>query len=88
MQECPFSIVDAIPGGPSDTFESVRSRLHDGDGHRYTMDSAGDESSVPGRKACGKFVDGGHSSGVLSDSYEDDGDSSCNSTWNELGEQA
>ena len=88
MLECPFSIVDAIPGGPSATFNAVRSRLHDGDGHRYTMDSAGDESSVPGREACGKVVDVGHSSGVLSDSYEDDGNSSCNSTWNELGEQA
>ena len=80
MQEFPFSIVDAIPGGPSATFNAVRSRLHDGDGHRYTMDSAGDESSVPCRMVRGKVVDVGDSSGVSSDSCEDDGDCSCNST--------
>ena len=84
LQECPFSIVDAIPGGPSDTFESVRSRLHDGDGHRDTMVSAGDESSVPGNMACGMVVDEGNSSDVLSDSCEEDGDSSCEPPWDSL----
>ena len=86
MQEFPFSIVDAIPGGPSATFNAVRSRLHDGDGHRYTLDSAGDESSVPGREACCQVVDVGHSSGVLSESDEDDGGMWCDFKWNELCE--
>ena len=84
MQECPFSIVDAIPGGPSATFNVVRSRLHDGDGHRDTMVSAGDESSVPGNMACGMVVDEGNSCDVLSDSCEEDGDSSCEPPWDSL----
>ena len=79
MLECPFSIVDAIPGGPSATFNAVRSRLHDGDGRRYTMESAVAESQVPCRKPCDKVDDVGDSSGELSDLYEDDGDRSCNS---------
>ena len=71
MLECPFSIVNAIPGGPSATFNAVRTRLHDGDGHRDKMDPAGDEVEV---------VDVEGSSCVSSDSREDDGDCSCNST--------
>ena len=68
MLECPFSIVNAIPGGPSATFNAVRTRLHDGDGHRDKMDPAGDEVEV---------VDVEGSSCVSSDSREDDGYCSC-----------
>ena len=80
MLECPFSIVDAIPGGPSATFNAVRTRLHAGDGHRDKMDPAGDESSVPCLKVLREVVDGEDSSGVSSDWREDDGDCSWNST--------
>ena len=75
-------------GGPSATFNAVRSRLHDGHGRRYTMEAAVTESLVPRREACDKVEDVGDSSGELSDLYENDGDSSCNSICNELHEKA
>ena len=52
------------------------------------MEAAVTESLVPRREACDKVEDVGDSSGELSDLYENDGDSSCNSICNELHEKA